>query len=230
MKKTVIILGLLILSINLYSQKNQKNTTLKTQKDTLSYVLGNDIGGNLLQNNIDISVDLLLQGLKDAYTKQPAIFTDEQKHAILTAWQQDMMSKQQAEQQKTSEKAKDEGKKFLQNNKKQAGVIETTSGLQYKVVKEGTGNHPSLESEVTVHYHGTLIDGTVFDSSVQRGEPISFPLSNVIKGWQEGVQLMKPGAKYIFYIPSDLAYGDRAAGSIPPGSTLIFEVELISFK
>ncbi len=119
---------------------------------------------------------------------------------------------------------------FLAENKKKEGVIETASGLQYKVVTMGTGAKPSATDRVKVHYHGTLLDGTVFDSSVERGEPITFGLNQVIAGWTEGVQLMPIGSKFIFYIPSNLAYGDRAAGSIKPGSTLIFEVELLDIE
>ncbi|MBU2872244.1 FKBP-type peptidyl-prolyl cis-trans isomerase [Colwellia sp. E2M01] len=123
------------------------------------------------------------------------------------------------------------GDEFLAANKGEAGVIETASGLQYQVLTEGAGgDHPNATSQVKVHYHGTLLDGTVFDSSVDRGEPISFGLNQVIKGWTEGVQLMVVGEKTRFYIPSNLAYGDRAAGKISPGSTLIFDVELLEIK
>ena len=140
-----------------------------------------------------------------------------------------------AKMQEKSEKemivTKEKGKAFLAENKKKEGVIETASGLQYKVVKMGTGPKPHETDKVKVHYHGTLIDGTVFDSSVERGEPIEFPLNGVIKGWTEGVQLMPVGSKFIFYIPSDLAYGDRDAGpTIKGGSTLIFEVELLEIN
>lgn len=131
-------------------------------------------------------------------------------------------------QSKAEEAAKAEGKKFLEENKKDAKVQETASGLQYVVEKEGTGAQPTAEDEVTVHYTGRLLDGTVFDSSVNRGEPATFPLNRVIPGWTEGVQLMKEGAKYTFFIPSDLAYGPQGIpGAIPPHSTLIFDVELI---
>ena len=121
------------------------------------------------------------------------------------------------------------GAEFLASNKQKEGVVTLDSGLQYKVLQEGTGTvHPAAGAEVTVHYHGTLIDGTVFDSSVERGEPLSLPLSRVIKGWQQGVPLMVEGEKTRFYVPSELAYGNRSAGSIPPGSVLIFDIELIS--
>jgi FKBP-type peptidyl-prolyl cis-trans isomerase FklB len=125
-------------------------------------------------------------------------------------------------------KYKEEGQKYLADNGKRKGVTTTASGLQYEVLKEGTGPKPAVTDSVSVHYHGTLIDGKVFDSSVERGEPTSFPLQGVIRGWTEGLQLMPVGSKWRFYIPSDLAYGDQAQGDdIPPGSTLIFDVELL---
>ena len=137
----------------------------------------------------------------------------------------------QQKQNSIMDKEKAKGAAFLAENKKKEGVVETASGLQYKVVKMGTGAKPTATDKVKVHYHGTLLDGTVFDSSVERGQPITFPLNQVIAGWTEGVQLMPVGSKFIFYIPSNLAYGDRAAGDkIKPGSTLIFEVELLDIE
>jgi len=124
----------------------------------------------------------------------------------------------------------EKGVKFLADNKTNEGVVTTESGLQYRIIKEGEGASPSLEDKVTVHYTGKLIDGKVFDSSVERGQPATFGINQVIKGWEEGLQLMKPGAKFEFFIPSDLAYGERAVSTIPANSTLIFEVELISVK
>jgi FKBP-type peptidyl-prolyl cis-trans isomerase len=126
--------------------------------------------------------------------------------------------------------ALEKGKAFLEANAKKSGVTVLPSGLQYEIIKEAEGAKPSLQSTVTTHYHGTLIDGTVFDSSLDRGTPLSFPLNAVIKGWQEGIPLMSVGAKYRFFIPSDLAYGNSSMGKIAGGSTLIFEVELLSFK
>jgi len=133
--------------------------------------------------------------------------------------------------QKTATLNIEQGEVFLAGNAKREGVTTTASGLQYEVLQQGSGTkHPSAESTVNVHYHGTLTDGTVFDSSVERGEPISFPLNRVIKGWTEGVQLMKTGDKFRFFIPADLAYGNRSAGKIPPGSVLIFDVELLAIE
>lgn len=133
--------------------------------------------------------------------------------------------------QKTATLNIEQGEVFLAGNAKREGVTTTASGLQYEVLQQGSGTkHPNAESTVNVHYHGTLTDGTVFDSSVERGEPISFPLNRVIKGWTEGVQLMKTGDKFRFFIPADLAYGNRSAGKIPPGSVLIFDVELLAIE
>jgi peptidylprolyl isomerase len=133
--------------------------------------------------------------------------------------------------QKTATLNIEQGEVFLAGNAKREGVTTTASGLQYEVLQQGSGTqHPSAESTVNVHYHGTLTDGTVFDSSVERGEPISFPLNRVIKGWTEGVQLMKTGDKFRFFIPADLGYGSRSAGKIPPGSVLIFDVELLAIE
>ncbi|MBI9035273.1 MAG: FKBP-type peptidyl-prolyl cis-trans isomerase [Bacteroidales bacterium] len=150
---------------------------------------------------------------------------------IKTAFQE-MMMKEQAPKNTNHKSAENQikGKAFLEANSKNPDVVTLPSGLQYKVIKEGEGVHPTASSIVEVHYHGTLIDGTVFDSSVERGKTIEFPLNRVIKGWTEGVQLMNPGSKYIFYIPSDLAYGNRETGAIPGGSTLIFEIELFNVK
>jgi FKBP-type peptidyl-prolyl cis-trans isomerase FklB len=142
--------------------------------------------------------------------------------------QQAKMLEEQKEMAAAAGKYKEEGKKYLAENGKRKGVATTASGLQYEVLKEGTGPKPAVTDSVNVHYHGTLIDGKVFDSSVERGEPTSFPLQGVIRGWTEGLQLMPVGSKWRFHIPSDLAYGDQAQGDdIPPGSTLIFDVELL---
>ncbi len=196
--------------------------------DTISYILGMDIGQNLSKQSIEFNILPFMKGMEDAKNEDKALFTSDEKQQLLVQFSQDLQVKQQAAAALKSEKFKEEGKAFLEENAKKDGVITTESGLQYKVVQEGTGASPKETDEVTVHYTGTLIDGTKFDSSLDRGEPATFPLNRVIKGWTEGLQLMKEGAKYIFYIPSELGYGDQGAGqSIPGGSVLIFEVELI---
>ncbi|MCX6229935.1 MAG: FKBP-type peptidyl-prolyl cis-trans isomerase [Bacteroidetes bacterium] len=232
MKKTLLFITalILVLSFSVSAQKN-KDFKLVTNLDSISYLIGADIGHNLVNNSIQFTPELLYKGISDALKNTDSlVVSNQKKNECLGKWQQERTKKQQDEKAKKSEGAKKAGTEFLAKNKTADGVKVTASGLQYKVVKEGSGEHPKATDKVKVHYHGTLIDGTVFDSSVQRGEPISFGLNQVIPGWTEGVQLMTPGSKYIFYIPSNLAYGDREAGKIPPGSTLIFEVELFSIE
>lgn len=190
--------------------------------DKLSYAWGLAMGRQLQGMGIkELNVADFKDGVRSVFDgSEPAIGVEEAQKLI-----QDYLNDLQA---KAEETAKAAGKKFLEENKKNADVKETASGLQYVVEKEGTGAQPTAEDEVTVHYTGRLLDGTVFDSSVNRGEPATFPLNRVIPGWTEGVQLMKEGAKYTFFIPSDLAYGPQGIpGAIPAHSTLIFDVELI---
>lgn len=208
------------MSINIKAQETM------TQEERISYFLGANVGEFYKQQDVDILKEKFFQGFTEAYAGQN-MFTQEEMESLNMEFQKMMQQKQNSIMDK--EKAK--GAAFLAENKKKEGVIETASGLQYKVVKMGTGAKPTATDKVKVHYHGTLIDGTVFDSSVERGQPIAFPLNQVIAGWTEGVQLMPVGSKFIFYIPSNLAYGDRAAGDkIKPGSTLIFEVELLDIE
>lgn len=201
---------------------------LKTQKDKASYSIGVSIGKNLKDQKVDITTDILVKGLLDAYTGAKTQLTEKEMGDVLTQFQQEIMAKAQEEAAKKGGENKTKGEKFLADNKNKPGVKSTPSGLQYSVITEGTGPKPTASSTVKVHYTGKLIDGTTFDSSVDRGEPVEFPLNGVIKGWTEGVQLMSKGSKYKFFIPSDLAYGDRGAGNaIGPNETLIFEVELL---
>lgn len=196
---------------------------LKDLKDKASYSIGLNIGMNFKKQNVDLNPDALLAGVKDAVSGKKPALSETEVREVMNTW-----SKELAEKQKTmADKNATDGKKFLDENKKKEGVKATASGLQYKSIKEGNGPQPKATDTVTVDYRGTLIDGTEFDSSYKRGEPATFPLNGVIKGWTEGLQLMKVGSKYQFVIPSDLAYGARAMGpDIAPNSTLIFEVEL----
>ncbi|HNY63589.1 MAG TPA: FKBP-type peptidyl-prolyl cis-trans isomerase [Bacteroidales bacterium] len=197
-----------------------------TQEQKVSYALGANIGENFKTTGIELIYDTFLQGVQDGMNGANKLSQNEMQ-AIFNQLNEELQKRQQAE----VEVEKEKGRAFLAENGKKEGVITTPSGLQYKVITMGTGAKPTATDKVKVHYHGTTIDGEVFDSSVQRGEPISFPLNQVIKGWTEGVQLMPIGSKFIFYIPSDLAYGDRGAGpSIKPGATLIFEVELFDIE
>jgi len=203
-----------------------KSTPLKDSKDKVSYSIGLNIGFNLKKQNVSINPDTFVLGLKDALAGKPQM-TDEQVKETMTAFEKEMIDKQKAAGVKNGA----EGEKFLAENKKKEGVKTTASGLQYKVVKEGTGAQPKEKDTVMANYRGTLIDGTEFDSSYTRGQPATFPVSGVIKGWTEALQMMKVGSKYQLFIPAKLAYGERAIGpDIGPNSTLIFEVELLDVK
>ncbi|MFN3195858.1 MAG: FKBP-type peptidyl-prolyl cis-trans isomerase [Chlorobiota bacterium] len=204
----------------------QGQVELKTEQDSLAYAIGMQWGKNLMVDDLKLNSDVIKAGLEDAYKEAPKL-TDAEMQAILTNLQQKLQDKRMKEQQQASSKNLETANQFLEKNKTAEGVKTTASGLQYKVLKEGNGVSPKATDNVKVHYHGTLIDGKVFDSSVERGQPAEFPLNRVIPGWTEGLQLMKKGAKYRFFIPPGLAYGAQGAGSIGPNSLLIFDVELI---
>jgi FKBP-type peptidyl-prolyl cis-trans isomerase len=198
-------------------------------EDRASYVIGYNLGRTLKQNDVKANTDLIIKGLNAGLTGAPGLLTDAEKQSTIQAFQQQVVTAQQAKAKVLGEKNKPEGEAFLAKNKARPGVKTTASGLQYEVLKEGTGANPKPTDTVTVNYKGTLIDGTTFDSSYDRGQPATFVLNQVIPGWTEGVQLMKPGAKYRFYIPASLGYGEQGAGGvIGPNAPLIFEVELLS--
>jgi len=224
MKRFIISFALLSLAGSVFGQ--DKSTPLKDSKDKVSYSIGLNIGFNLKKQNVSINPDTFVLGLKDALAGKPQM-TDEQVKETMTAFEKEMIDKQKAAGVKNGA----DGEKFLAENKKKEGVKATASGLQYKVVKEGTGAQPKEKDTVMANYRGTLIDGTEFDSSYKRGQPATFPVSGVIKGWTEALQMMKVGSKYQLFIPAKLAYGERAIGpDIGPNSTLIFEVELLDVK
>jgi FKBP-type peptidyl-prolyl cis-trans isomerase FklB len=228
MKRLIICLGAVgIASFGLAQDKPQ----LKDQKDKASYSIGYDIGETFKKQKIEVNVDALVAGLTEAMSGKEAAMTKEDREKTLQTFQKEMMEKQVAASKEAGAKNQAEGEKFLAENKKKDGVKTTASGLQYKVLKEGSGESPKETDTVVTNYRGTLIDGTEFDSSYKRNEPATFPVNRVIKGWTEALQLMKPGAKYQLFIPSSLAYGERGAGQqIGPNATLIFEVELLSVK
>src|SRR5438132_12032239 len=224
MKHFTLIFAALSLSLPVFGQ--EKSPQLKDQKDKVSYSIGLNIGFNLGRQNVQVNPDLRAAGIKDAIAGKPQMNADQVKEVMAT-FEKDMQQKQKA----AGEKNASDGAKFLEENKKKEGVKTTASGLQYKAVKEGTGPQPKATDMVTVNYRGTLIDGTEFDSSYKRGQPATFPLNGVIKGWTEAVQLMKVGSKYQLFVPSNLAYGERSVGAdIAPNATLIFEVELLDVK
>jgi FKBP-type peptidyl-prolyl cis-trans isomerase FklB len=203
---------------------------LKDPKERISYTLGMNFGRDLKRNNVEISPDLFVKGLNDALGGGKTLLTEEEGREIMMAFQQEMRAKMTEKQKGDSDKNKKTGDAFLAENKKKEGVQTTASGLQYKVITKGTGKVPTSNDTVICHYRGTLIDGTEFDSSYKRAEPATFPVTGVIKGWIEALQMMPVGSKWQLVIPAELAYGDRGNPRIPGGSVLIFDIELLSIK
>jgi FKBP-type peptidyl-prolyl cis-trans isomerase FklB len=204
---------------------------LKTQKDKVSYAIGLNIGKSLRKDSVDVDSAIFARGVKDAITGAKALLTDEELKATLTTLQGDLQARQQDELKKAGDINMKAGEAFLAENKAKQGVVTLPSGLQYKIITPGNGPKPTAADSVTCNYRGTLLDGTEFDSSYKRGQPATFPVSGVIKGWTEAVQLMPVGSKWQLFIPADLAYGNRGAGNdIGPNATLIFEVELLSIQ
>lgn len=200
---------------------------LDSDQKRFSYIVGFQIGQQLANDNIEVNEEAFLAAIQDATTgKQPQL-----SQAEIQATLQKMQQARAAEAEQAAEKNRNKGKEFLARNADKAGVKTTDSGLQYEVIEPGKGEKPEASDTVRVHYRGTLIDGTEFDSSFKRGEPATFPVNGVIQGWQEALQMMKEGAKWKIYVPSDLAYGSRGAGGqIGPNETLIFDVELLEIK
>ena len=199
-------------------------TGFSNSKDSMSYSIGADIGDNLINQNVDIDYDAFITGLKNGYEKRKHLLTMQDRKGLFKSLQKRMRDRQQIESQKSLTEAEN----YLKKNKSEnPGVIETNSGLQYKIIKEGTGKSPeSAMDQVRVHYEGKLTDGTIFDSSYEKGQPYVTRLDRVIKGWTEGLQLMKEGSEYEFFIHPRLAYGGRVNNNIPANSVLLFKVEL----
>ena len=207
----------------------EKKIELKTPKEKLSYSIGFDIGTSIKRNGVDVDVNIVTKAIKDVLSGEKTLMTEQETRESITAFQKEMAAKQQERLKELGEKNKKEGAAFLAENKKKEGVITLPSGLQYTILAEGKGKQPTATDTVTVQYRGTLIDGTEFDSSYKRGQPATFALNQVIKGWTEGVQLLKEGGKIRLTVPSELAYGERGAGAqIGPNTVLNFEVELLS--
>jgi FKBP-type peptidyl-prolyl cis-trans isomerase FklB len=203
--------------------------TLKTQQQKASYALGMNIGTGLHKQGVTMDPALVAKGLRDAMTGAKTLMTEEEARAVLTQLQSEVRGKMEAKAHEAGAGNRKEGEAFLAANKSKEGVVTLPSGLQYKILKEGTGPKPAATDTVSCNYKGTLLSGKEFDSSYKRGEATSFPVNGVIKGWTEALQLMPVGSKWQLFIPADLAYGDRGAGGdIGPGETLIFEVELVS--
>jgi FKBP-type peptidyl-prolyl cis-trans isomerase FklB len=209
-----------------------KNVKLESKQDKISYSIGMSVGKNLRRDSISVVPDAFLRGVLDAALDTSRhLLTAAQIQETLMEFQKDLQTKQMENARVAGEKHAKEGEVFLAENAKKPGVVTLPSGLQYKVITEGKGASPKASSTVTTQYAGKLLDGTEFDSSYKRGEPATFPLGGVIKGWQEALQLMKPGAKWELYIPANLAWGEQGSGAvIPPNATVLFTVELISVK
>jgi FKBP-type peptidyl-prolyl cis-trans isomerase FklB len=204
---------------------------LKNKGDKLSYALGLNIGNSFKQQSIEIKPDIFLKGIKDAFAGGKQLLSDDEVRETMVALNKELAEKKAEAMKKLAEKNKEDAVTFFAENKKKEGVKTLASGLQYKIITEGKGQNPKATDTVTVNYRGTLIDGKEFDSSYRRGEPATFPVNGVISGWTEALQLMKAGAKWQLFIPSNLAYGEKGAGNlIGPNAALIFEVELISVK
>jgi len=209
----------------------QKKTALSTQQEKVSYLIGRNIGSNFKKQGIEINADIFLKGIKDGMAGKKNLLSEEESDSVMTAFQQEMQGKQQKEHDVLAQKNLKAGKAFLTANAKKDSVKTLASGLQYKVLVEGTGKNPTAGDTVVAHYRGMLIDGTEFDNSYKRGEPLTIPVTGVIKGWTEALQLMKVGSKWQLFIPSDLAYGEQGAGQvIGPNEALIFDIELIAIK
>jgi FKBP-type peptidyl-prolyl cis-trans isomerase FklB len=234
------LLGFLVMGAAIsLSAADTKAPELKDQKDKVSYSIGMDIGRNIKRQNLDLNVEAVAAGIRDAIAGGQTALTEEQAREVMNAYRMEMQTKQQAQAKEASEKNKKEGEAFLAENAKKEGVKTiqvklpngTNAALQYKVMTAGTGPKPTTNDTVITHYRGTLIDGTEFDSSIRRGEPATFPVTGVIKGWTEALLQMPVGSKWQLFIPADLAYGERGAGrNIGPNATLIFDIELIGIQ
>ena len=230
---------ILLGSYTLHAQA--QDAQVKNRIDSVSYLAGQNIAQSILKDFPEANVNLLVQGLSDALLQRPSVLQDPDNKCVMTYFQEKMGAIQQAEQAvdeaalaqeiEAARINREKGEAFLLENAKKNGIKVTASGLQYEVLKKGRGENPKASSTVKVHYTGTTINGEIFDSSLERNEPISFPLNAVIPGWTEGVQLMNVGAKYRFYIPQELAYGQNSPTAlIPPYSVLIFEVQLLDIE
>jgi len=211
--------------------KNPSSLVLKTDKDKVSYALGMNLGANLKRDSVDIDTAIFVRALKDTVTGGKTLLTDSEARAALTQLQTEVRGKQMEKMKLAGEANKKEGDSFLAANKTKEGIVTLPSGLEYKILTQGTGPKPAATDTVVCNYRGTLINGTEFDSSYKRGQPATFPVSGVIKGWTEALQLMPVGSKWQLFLPAELAYGERGPSpEIGPNSTLVFEVELLSIQ
>ena len=232
-------LGVGLIACQVHAEKKEKAVTLKDQKDKISYILGLNLGADLKSKSMDVNPDLLAVGIKDFQAGGKPLLTDAEIKETIMAYEKEMNAKMRVQQgappaaaadPALAEKSKKEGEAFLSENKKKKGVKTLPSGLQYKVIKDGTGAIPKATDTVVANYRGTLINGTEFDSSERHGGPATFAVSRLIPGWTAALQLMKTGSKWQLVVPSNLAYGEMGQGPIPPHAALLFEMELVSIK
>jgi FKBP-type peptidyl-prolyl cis-trans isomerase FklB len=224
----IVLLGLCLLVPQVQAADT---VTIKSQKEKVSYTLGIDVAKSLKQLGVEVDTDIFIKGVKDALTGTKPLLTDDEMQNVMTTFKQEMSAKQVEKMKALGEKNKKEGEAFLAENKKKSGVKTTASGLQYKVIKEGTGKTPKKTDKVNCNYQGTLIDGTEFDSSYKRGQAATFPVEGVIPAWTEALQMMKVGSKWQLFVPAKLGYGERGAGPlIGPNAVLVFTVELLSIQ
>ncbi len=230
-------LSILTMALFLFSCQNNAqdavfdNIELTSHQDSVSYSIGFNIGQSFKQQSIDVNAAVVVRAMQDVLGEKETMMTEEQIQQVWMSYQQEMMERQEAERATASEKNKTDGEAFLKANAEKEGVVVLESGVQYKVITMGEGPKPMKEDKVKCNYKGTLIDGKEFDSSYKRGEPAVFPVTGVIAGWTEVLQLMPVGSTWEIYLPSDLAYGERGAGQdITPNATLIFTIELIEIE
>jgi FKBP-type peptidyl-prolyl cis-trans isomerase len=224
----LIILGAMMATQSLDAQQAK---SLSTKKQKISYGIGREMGRNIRQQEADVDLDALLKGMKDGVSNAKPAIAEEEIQALLEAYSREMMEKQTSKAKEQGDKNKKAGEAFLASNKKKDGVTTLANGIQYRILKAGNGPKPTKDKTVVCHYRGTLTDGTEFDSSIKRNEPATFPVVNVIQGWQEILPMMPVGSKWEVVIPSNLGYGERGTGgAIGPNATLIFEIELLSIQ
>ncbi len=228
MKRFLLVVIALAVTVRVTSAAEPRRPEMKSVQEKASYSIGFNIGSSLKTEGADLDLALLFEGLRDALQSRPSRLSPQEVQSVMTAFQEEMRKRQAARAKVEGERNAKQGASFLAANKKQPGVVTLPSGLQYKVVKKGTGAMPTAQDTVRTHYRGTLIDGKEFDSSYARGEPAEFPVGGVISGWTEALQRMQVGSKWILYVPSSLGYSARGAGDdIGANATLIFEIELL---
>jgi FKBP-type peptidyl-prolyl cis-trans isomerase FkpA len=238
MKKTFLcLLMILVAGAPALMAQQKKTDATKDQAplftstlDTVSYIVGTDVAFTLLNNQMELNPEIFAKGFIDAWRGLDSMLTIEQAEEIMVRYGSEMQARRQKELEENDVRAVAAGKSYMEENKMKQGVITTESGLQYEVLRQGDGAKPASTDRVTVHYKGSLINGSVFDSSYDRGEPATFELNRLIPGWTEGIQLMQAGSKFRFVVPPQLGYGNRDMGVIPPNSTLVFEVELLDIE